>query len=91
MANRKKFDEYLNLQWQKLSREKSPISLLLCNVDFFENFLHADDHLKTDKCLQLLATEIKSVVKRSTDLVARYENKKFAVILANTDSQGLFM
>jgi PleD family two-component response regulator len=60
-------------------------------VDFFKNFLHADDQLKIEKCLQLLATEIKSVVKRSTDLVARYENKKFAVILANTDSQGLFM
>ncbi len=57
-------------------------------MDFFRKFLHTDDHLKTDKCLQLLATEIKSVVKRSTDLVARYENKQFAVILANTDSQG---
>ncbi|MEO3707293.1 hypothetical protein AAFM79_23145 [Trichormus azollae HNT15244] len=44
-------------------------------MDFFKKFLHADDHLKTHKCLQLLATEIKSVVKRSIDLVASYENK----------------
>jgi diguanylate cyclase (GGDEF)-like protein len=88
LANRKKFDEYLNLQWQKLAREKSPISLLLCNVDFLKNCIHADDHLTTDRCLQILATELKSVVKRSTDLVARYDNKKFAVILPNTDSKG---
>ncbi|WP_413171991.1 diguanylate cyclase domain-containing protein [Anabaena azotica] len=88
LANRKKFDEYLNLQWQKLAREKSPISLLLCNVDFLKNCIDADDHLTTDRYLQLLATKIKSVVKRSTDLVASYDNKKFAVILPNTDSKG---
>jgi diguanylate cyclase (GGDEF)-like protein len=79
VANRIKFDEYLNFQWQKLAREKSPLSLLLCNLD---------DNLTADDCLQQIATEIKSVVKRSTDLVARYENENFAVILPSTDSKG---
>ncbi|MBD2291929.1 response regulator [Anabaena sphaerica FACHB-251] len=88
VANRRKFDEYLNLQWQKLASEKLPLSLLICNLDFANNYNNADIDLTADNFLQQIATEIKSEVKRSTDLVASYENEKFAVILPNTNSQG---
>lgn len=88
VANRNKFDEYLNSQWQKLSSEKLPLSLLLCNLDFLNHHNNADTNLTADNYLRHISTEIKSVVKRSTDLVARYEDKKFAVILSNTDSKG---
>ncbi|MFM2064944.1 MAG: hypothetical protein RLZZ507_4615 [Cyanobacteriota bacterium] len=92
VANRKIFDEYLNLQWQKLARQKLPLSLLLCNLDSLNKDNHANKHLDAnltaDNFLQQIATEIKLVVKRSTDLVARYENENFAVILPSTDSKG---
>ncbi|MEA5577420.1 diguanylate cyclase domain-containing protein [Anabaena sp. UHCC 0451] len=87
-ANRVKFDEYLNLEWQKLASKKLPLSLLLCNFDFSQNQNHADASLTADNCLPLIAREIKLVVKRSTDLVSRYEQEKFAIILSNTDSKG---
>jgi diguanylate cyclase (GGDEF)-like protein len=84
LANRRKFDEYLNSQWQALDKKKLPLSLLLCNFDFSS---HENNSIK-DEYLQHIAREIKTVVKRSTDLVARYTNQQFAVILCATDSKG---
>ncbi|TAE61457.1 MAG: diguanylate cyclase [Nostocales cyanobacterium] len=84
VANRKTFNEYLNSQWKKLEKKQIPLSLLLCNFDFYEKI---DNSLK-DQILKELAQNIKSVVKRSTDLFARYDNNKLAVILPSTDSKG---
>jgi diguanylate cyclase (GGDEF)-like protein len=84
VANRRKFDEYLNSQWKELDKKQLPLSLLLCSFDFSPSTNNA----VKDQILQEIATQIKSVVKRSTDLIARYENDKFAVILSRTDSKG---
>ncbi|MGM3307677.1 diguanylate cyclase domain-containing protein [Anabaena sp. WFMT] len=88
VANRRKFDEYLNLEWQRLARENLPLSLLLCDVDFFKNYNDTYGHLTGDYCLQQIAKALKLAVKRPTDLVARYGGEEFAVILSNTDFQG---
>ncbi|MBK1986717.1 PleD family two-component system response regulator [Sphaerospermopsis aphanizomenoides BCCUSP55] len=88
VANRRKFDEYLNLEWQRLAREQQPLSLLLCDVDFFKNYNDTYGHLIGDNCLKQIAIAIQFAVKRPADLVARYGGEEFAVILSNTDYQG---
>jgi diguanylate cyclase (GGDEF)-like protein len=88
VANRRKFDEYLNLEWQRLAREKMPLSLLLCDVDFFKNYNDTYGHLTGDDCLKQIAKTIKLSVKRPADLLARYGGEEFAVILSNTNYQG---
>ncbi|BAZ31965.1 response regulator receiver modulated diguanylate cyclase [Cylindrospermum sp. NIES-4074] len=55
VANRRKFDEFLNLEWQRLFREQLPLSLLLCDVDFFKNYNDTYGHLAGDHCLQQVA------------------------------------
>ncbi|MBD2291928.1 PleD family two-component system response regulator [Anabaena sphaerica FACHB-251] len=88
VANRRKFDEYLNLEWQRLAREKLPLSLLLCDVDFFKNYNDTYGHLTGDDCLKQIAKTLKSSVKRPSDLLARYGGEEFAVILSNTNYEG---
>ncbi|WP_413171992.1 diguanylate cyclase domain-containing protein [Anabaena azotica] len=88
VANRRKFDEYLNLEWQRLAHKKLPLSLLLCDVDFFKNYNDTYGHLTGDDCLKQIAKTLKLSVKRPSDLLARYGGEEFAVILSNTNEKG---
>lgn len=88
VANRRRFDEYLEREWFRQVRERSCLSLILCDVDFFKAYNDTYGHQAGDECLRLVATTISQEVKRSADLVARYGGEEFAVILPNTDAVG---
>ncbi|MFW9265390.1 PAS domain S-box protein, partial [Nostoc sp. CALU 546] len=72
IANRRRFDEYLEGEWQRLKREQLALSLILFDVDFFKLYNDTYGHLAGDDCLRQLASALKNIVKRPADLVARY-------------------
>ncbi|NET27208.1 PAS domain S-box protein [Okeania sp. SIO1I7] len=88
IANRRCFDRYLEKEWLRMGREKKPLSLIMCDIDFFKKYNDTYGHQKGDECLQQVAKAISKVVKRSTDLVARYGGEEFAIILPNTNLEG---
>jgi diguanylate cyclase (GGDEF)-like protein/PAS domain S-box-containing protein len=88
IANRRKFDQYLEGEWKRLTRERSPLSLILCDLDYFKLYNDTYGHQAGDRCLQEVAQAISKVIKRPADLVARYGGEEFAVILPNTDAGG---
>jgi len=88
VANRRHFDDYLDQEWQRLAREKAPLSLILCDVDFFKSYNDTYGHQAGDECLQQVAKAISRSVNRPADLVARYGGEEFAVILPNTSAEG---
>ncbi|MEH1827071.1 MAG: PleD family two-component system response regulator [Nostoc sp.] len=88
VANRRRFEEYFNQEWQRLKREQRPLSLILCDVDFFKLYNDTYGHRIGDRCLQEIAQAIKDIIKRPGDLVARYGGEEFAVVLPNTDTEG---
>jgi len=90
IANRRRFDEYLAQEWQRYKREKLPISLILCEIKDFESYKNSYGNQKADECLIEVAQVINNCAKRAIDLVARYRECEFAVILPNTDGDGAF-
>lgn len=88
VANRRRFDEYLTKAWQILVREHLPLSLLMCDVDFFKRYNDSKGHQAGDECLQQVAQAMKHSVKRPADLVARYGGEEFVVVLPNTHAEG---
>ncbi len=88
VANRRRFDEYLEQEWNRLARGHLPLSLILCDVDFFKNFNDIYGHLAGDECLCNLATLLKESIRHPEDLVARYGGEEFAIILPNTPLTG---
>ncbi|NEP84547.1 MAG: diguanylate cyclase, partial [Okeania sp. SIO3B3] len=88
VANRRQFDRYLRQQWQVLKREQLPLTLIMCDIDYFKTYNDTYGHLEGDYCLRQVAQAIKRSVKRPADLVARYGGEEFAVILPNTTTEG---
>ena len=88
VGNRRGFDIYLSQEWERMARATQPLSLLLCDVDYFKRYNDIYGHLTGDACLRQVAQAISSVPKRSSDFVARYGGEEFAVILPNTDASG---
>lgn len=85
VANRRCFDDRLNAEWQRLAREQAPLSLILCDVDYFKLYNDAHGHLAGDDVLRQVASAIIQASKCPADLVARYGGEEFAAILPNTD------
>ncbi|MGI8500616.1 MAG: diguanylate cyclase domain-containing protein [Hassallia sp.] len=88
VANRRRFNNYLNSQWLTLASERSPLSLILCDIDFFKLYNDKYGHPAGDICLQKVGTVLSETVQNSQDLVARYGGEEFAVIMPNTQMGG---
>lgn len=88
IPNRRRFDEHLEFEWHRQVREKGPISLILCDIDFFKIYNDTYGHQAGDECLKQVAKAIHSCVLRPCDLAARYGGEEFGVILPDTGSDG---
>ncbi|MEM1171962.1 MAG: diguanylate cyclase [Cyanobacteria bacterium P01_H01_bin.35] len=88
VPNRRYFDEFLELEWRRLVREKEFLSLIMLDVDYFKLYNDFYGHQAGDQCLVKIAQTAKDIVKRPVDLLARYGGEEFAVILPNTDESG---
>lgn len=81
IANRRGFDDYLANAWNRAIRNRSSISLIMCDVDYFKNYNDNYGHPRGDDVLKMVATTIDNRVRRGSDLVARYGGEEFAIIL----------
>ncbi|MBN9391869.1 MAG: diguanylate cyclase [Chloroflexi bacterium] len=86
IANRRRFDQYLLAQWEY--GKQAPVSLLLCDVDFFKRFNDNHGHQAGDNCLYQVAQAIIRSVGYTKDLAARFGGEEFAVILPETGTSG---
>lgn len=87
IANRRHFDEVLEEEIKRASRDNTELTLVMCDVDYFKRYNDHNGHTAGDKCLQIVSEVLQEVFKRSTDLVARYGGEEFAAILPLTSSE----
>ncbi|MFB3895883.1 MAG: diguanylate cyclase [bacterium] len=89
--NRRFLDEYFARQLHILKRQqaqqRTPLSILMLDLDHFKTFNDDYGHEIGDQVLQTFGNTLVATV-RASDLVARYGGEEFCVILSNTDLDG---
>ncbi|MEW6348599.1 MAG: PleD family two-component system response regulator [Thermodesulfobacteriota bacterium] len=88
VANRRRFDHVLNLEWRRALRNGSLVSLVMVDIDFFKPYNDRYGHMAGDDCLKRVAIELQGALSRAEDFLARYGGEEFAVILPGTDCHG---
>jgi diguanylate cyclase (GGDEF)-like protein len=86
LPNRRSFHERLLSEWKLAIREKTTISLLVMDLDYFKKCNDTFGHLMGDTVLQRVAKVIDSVTKRPTDFSARWGGEEFITLLPKTES-----
>jgi two-component system, chemotaxis family, response regulator WspR len=88
IANRRRFDDTMHVEWQRGQRERQSLSLLICDIDFFKQYNDAYGHLSGDLCLKKAAAILTEHLKRPADLAARYGGEEFTIVLPDTPLAG---
>ncbi|MFA7382396.1 MAG: diguanylate cyclase [Desulfurivibrionaceae bacterium] len=88
IANRRHFDDVLEVEFARLHRSKAPLSLILLDIDYFKHFNDAYGHVAGDQCLKNVAGAFQQCIHRAPDLAARYGGEEFAAILPETGYQA---
>jgi len=88
IANRRSFDQGIDKEWLRLKRDEKPLSLLLCDIDFFKKYNDHYGHQAGDQCLKQVAQALESAVLRPADLAARYGGEEFALLLPDAPIEG---
>jgi len=87
LYNRRYFDELFELEWGLSSRRRTPLTLLIGDLDHFKNVNDTYGHPAGDDYLKLISRHIRQVFQRETDVVARYGGEEFVVLLPDRDAE----
>ncbi|HOV64518.1 MAG TPA: diguanylate cyclase, partial [Spirochaetia bacterium] len=90
LPNRRKLDEELSQRLASAKREKTELSVLMADIDFFKRYNDQYGHGMGDECLKRIAKAMTGALERSTDFVARYGGEEFIVVLPYTNADGAF-
>ena len=87
IANRRAFDEALAHEWRRCCRARTPLALVMIDIDCFKAYNDHFGHQKGDRCLRAIARALQEGVQRAGDFVARYGGEEFALLLPGLDAE----
>ena len=82
--NRRRIDEILTQECLRLQRYKTPLSIILFDIDDFKNINDTYGHISGDKVLRILSKTVTASI-RETDYFGRWGGEEFILVLPQTD------
>lgn len=88
LVNRRGLERILHTELTAARRDQQPLTLMLCDVDFFKAYNDNLGHVEGDHCLRELGQLLRDVCMRPRDVAFRYGGEEFALLLPNTPRSG---
>lgn len=88
LPNRRSFDEGLAREWRRTLRDAHPLSLVLLELDRFDDYGLSCGRALADEALRSVAGALKAGLSRPADLLARLEGARFGILLPGTKAGG---
>jgi diguanylate cyclase (GGDEF)-like protein len=90
LLNRRGLQEIAELELERARRGDRPVTIVIIDVDRFQDFNEAHGHSTSDRALKTLANHIQDG-KRRIDIAARIGGEEFALIAPDTDEHGAYV
>ena len=88
IPNRRSFTYRMGIEWARAVRDKTPLSVLMIDIDFFKKYNDTYGHVQGDAALQVVAWTFTHTMKRRSDFGARWGGEEFVALLPNTTVEG---
>ncbi|MCM3878819.1 MAG: GGDEF domain-containing protein [Vicinamibacterales bacterium] len=83
------FQDFLEREWRRASRERTTVSIVMIEVDHFRAYNDRMGKPDGDACLRAVADAMRPLVHRPSDALARYGGPgKIGLVLGGTDAKG---
>ena len=86
--NRRKFDELFALEFAKAHRLQKPIAMIMVDVDHIGAYTEWYGSEQRDLVLRDIAAEFKAAIQPAGDILARFDNEKFALALPGMEEKA---
>jgi len=84
LANRRRFDELYEIEWQRARRNGWLLSVALLDIDAFKQYNDRYGHVAGDRALRTVARAAGAALHRPGDLAARYGGEELVLLMPDT-------
>ena len=88
LYNRRFFNETLTREIHRATREKTMLSFMMLDIDYFKKYNDSYGHDAGDKALVAVADTLKKSVHRGSDFVFRLGGEEFGILFAQTSEEN---
>lgn len=90
LLNSKAFREVLDHDWAVAAREKSTLALVVFSLDDFDAYFDVFGRHASDSCLRRVGQAIRRCLRRASDVVARLDGDKLAVLSHASNEHSVY-
>lgn len=86
LYNRRWIDQNIPQTYEACITNKTPVGLMMLDIDFFKKYNDDNGHLVGDTCLKVVANAIRNSI-RPSDMLGRFGGEEFVILLPSATIQ----